>query len=149
MPHEKVTLPPFKQGKTIVLDIALNFHIIVHGNQILMHKRPDNGVWGGLWAFPSAELPFDKQSEPFDVPEPLEKQLIARGPCGTPVKHLLSHRRLHVQFWLWKSPLKNKSGLGDWKTWEEAETLALPRVLERSWEDVKKSASQNASKTTA
>lgn len=149
MSHETKDMPPFKQGKTKVLDVALNFHVIIHNNSVLMHKRPDIGVWGGLWAFPSSEHPFQNQAEPFDVPEAPEKHLIPRGLSGTPVKHVLSHRRLHVQFWLWESPLKNSSDLGDWKTWEEAEALALPRVLERSWEDVKKSAAQNASKTTA
>ena len=149
MPHEKGNIPPFKQGKTKVLDVALNFHVIVHDKLVMMCKRPENGVWGGLWAFPSTEHPIQNQVEPIDIPEALGNHLVARGPCGSPVKHLLSHRRLHVQFWLWESTLKDTSDLGDWKTWEEAELLALPRVLERSWEDVKKSASQNASTTTA
>lgn len=144
-----VAMPPIKLGKTKVLDVHLNFHIIISRNGlILMNKRPEKGIWGGLWSFPSSETPTE--TDQLDaIPESKIPNLIALGPCGSPVKHLLSHRRLHVRFWLWRSKDENGVQPGFWHTWQSAEALALPRVLESSWEDVKNSAVQKLSKTKA
>lgn len=147
--HEPSMMPPIKQGKTKVQDVALHFHVICQNGRVLMQKRPENGIWGGLWAFPTSEAPYEN-TEPFaEAPEPIGHDLVAMGTCGKPVRHLLSHRRLHVQFWLWKSPKNSDIDEGEWHSWESAEALALPRVLESSWEDVKKTASQKESNTTA
>jgi A/G-specific adenine glycosylase len=149
MPHKKGSMPPFKQGKTKVQDVALHFHVIHQNGRILMQQRPDHGIWGGLWTFPSSEAPWEGSINNDVIPEPLDQCLIARGPCGTSVKHLLSHRRFHVQFWLWSCPEDCTLEMGEWHRWDSAELLALPRVLESSWEDVKNSASQKESKTNA
>ena len=149
MPHKKGSLPPFKQGKIKVQNVALHFHVIVHNGLVLMNKRPDSGVWGGLWAFPTSEKPGLPAAETDQPPASLNERLISRGPCGTPVKHLLSHRRLHVQFWLWLLPENESLDWGEWHTWESAMELALPRVLESCWTDVKNSAEQKESKTVA
>ena len=141
-------MPPIKAGKTKVIDIDLHFHIIIQDGLILMNQRPEKGIWGGLWSFPTSESPSGMVANDV-VPEGIHPNLMHLGPCGPEIKHLLSHRRLNVRFWLWQCADKINIPSGFWHTWESAEALALPRVLESSWEDVKNSVVQKLPKTRA
>jgi A/G-specific adenine glycosylase len=30
--------------------------IILHGNEVLLEKRPPSGIWGGLWSLPEIDM---------------------------------------------------------------------------------------------
>jgi len=51
--HQNMThLIPVKQAtKTLPVRTA-TFLILQHKGQVLLHKRPPMGIWGGLWSFP-------------------------------------------------------------------------------------------------
>jgi A/G-specific adenine glycosylase len=135
--------PPIKLGKTNVRDVVLDFHVIVTDHKVWMRQRPAPGIWAGLFEFPSNIYPgerIERDRHTYFSPEPPWKSLISLGAIGDSFHHLLSHRKMHVQFWLWKGSLSQGYGEGEWTDWDCAEELALPRVLERSWKDVKNSA---------
>lgn len=46
---------PAKKPKKALPEKAAYFAVIKHGSQILLHKRPANGIWGGLFSFPQFE----------------------------------------------------------------------------------------------
>ncbi len=66
--------------------------VVAHQGRLLLEKRPEQGIWGGLWSFPEA-------GEGEDPAEMLRRRwgLVghpwARLP---PLRHALTHFRLHI-----------------------------------------------------
>lgn len=136
---------PVKKTKTKSQRIALDFHIISHGNRILMQQRPTNGIWAGLWEFPSLEVDLPIAGQPEQMPLAPFGHLESIGTCGPNTIHILSHRQINVRFWAWHSKQKTAPKNTRWLTWDEAETLPIPRLLERHWEIIKNSQEAAAS----
>jgi A/G-specific adenine glycosylase len=69
------------------------FLLLMHGNDILLEKRPGSGIWGGLWCLPQ----FDDEQVAmawaqangyrYAVPIPREMQ---------PFSHTFTHFKLHI-----------------------------------------------------
>jgi A/G-specific adenine glycosylase len=92
--------------------------LLRHGDSVLLQRRPDKAIWGGLWSLPeSAWRSKEKLSklsvsnsaaftakELFQLVLPDEKtasvlksfQFIERG---VEIKHIFTHRRLWMQIW--------------------------------------------------
>ena len=91
--------------------------ILTHGNTVLLQKRPDKAIWGGLWSLP--ESPWQAQTA-IDTnakvqAEPLTREELLRlilpnlfskktpalfgglVKTGTRIKHIFSHRVLQIQ----------------------------------------------------
>ena len=91
--------------------------ILTHGNTVLLQKRPDKAIWGGLWSLP--ESPWQAQTA-IDAnakvqAEPLTREELLRlilpnlfskktpglfgglVTTGTRIKHIFSHRVLQIQ----------------------------------------------------
>jgi A/G-specific adenine glycosylase len=91
--------------------------ILTHGNTVLLQKRPDKAIWGGLWSLP--ESPWQAQTA-IDAnakvqAEPLTREELLRlilpnlfskktpalfgslVKTGTRIKHIFSHRALQIQ----------------------------------------------------
>jgi A/G-specific adenine glycosylase len=91
--------------------------ILVHGNAVLLQKRPAKAIWGGLWSLPESEWQGQTEGggEPAVQAEPLTgEQLLelilpnrfSKKPLalfrqsvamGARVKHIFSHRILQIQ----------------------------------------------------
>jgi A/G-specific adenine glycosylase len=91
--------------------------ILVHGNVVLLQKRPAKAIWGGLWSLPESEWQaqmegegkLTAQAEPLTSEQLLELILpnrFSKKPSalfgqlvrmGTGVKHIFSHRVLQIQ----------------------------------------------------
>lgn len=56
--------------------------IFQSGQQVLMYRRPDSGIWGGLWSFPEVSLQ-DESNSPSDT--------------ETVCKHLPTYQDWHLQ----------------------------------------------------
>ncbi|MCB5190750.1 A/G-specific adenine glycosylase [Methylobacillus arboreus] len=54
-------LPASKPRKTIP-EKTVQMLVMTHGNRVLLQKRPDSGIWGGLWSLPELELGQDSQA---------------------------------------------------------------------------------------
>lgn len=65
----------------------LNYYIFQDADKIAIQKRTVNDIWAGLYQFPLLET---EEAPNVDTSD----QLITE-----PVKHILSHQRLHVFFW--------------------------------------------------
>ena len=91
--------------------------ILTHGNTVLLQKRPNKAIWGGLWSLP--ESPWQAQTA-IDAnakvqAEPLTREELLRlilpnlfskktpalfggmVTTGTRIKHIFSHRVLQIQ----------------------------------------------------
>lgn len=130
---------PFKQGKTKPKEVTILFHVITDGLNVVICQRPTDGIWGGLWEFPSDWIDGIQSDTQWDSPAAglrWNRSWMASKP------HILSHRKLFGQFGFWNtagpSPSWPKHWL--WVTWAEAESKAWPRMTERHWSEVKKAA---------
>lgn len=134
-------IAPVKAGKIKVRRVALTFHVIVNENKVLMRQRPSQGIWGGLWEFPSCWI--DSESDDLEKNQlpPLNNRqgLHETGPIVEPFEHILSHRKLKVTFQSWRSNAAFHEKEMKWFRWEDARKLAIPRAIEKNWEELENS----------
>ena len=138
---ERGPIPPFKLGKTKVKAVNLVFHVVTTGTHVWMQKRAPRGIWGGLWEFPSQQV---QQFEGIQLNMPTEanvpaNQVIPPVLWGERFEHILSHRRLTCQFAVWHIASDIEPTDGEWLTWNDAESKARPRAIDRFWHGLEKS----------
>lgn len=143
-PGETPSLPN-KLGKQKVQDVCVTFDLITDGTHVVMTPRPASGIWGGLWEFPSTwEKSFsDQTTPPCDARKWSEKPLVFEGMWGPEFVHVLSHRRLHCRFRVWKASALISSSGQVWNQ-EEAHALPIPKALELHWEELNKRVFNNS-----
>lgn len=76
------------------------YHVITDGTKYLMNKRPNNGIWAGLYEFPLIES--DKPNEDFN-PEIEWLKLLRTKSVNVfepKKKHVLSHQDIYAHFFL-------------------------------------------------
>ena len=92
--------------------------LLRHGDSVLLQRRPEKAIWGGLWSLPeSAWRAKEKNSKPsfsksvdltvkelFQLVLPDEKISSVIKSCkpierGVEIKHIFTHRRLWMQIW--------------------------------------------------
>jgi A/G-specific adenine glycosylase len=92
---------PVKLKSQKVRDRYFNFVVAVKNDCVLMQKRGPKDIWQNLYQFPL-----------FETPAPINAEKLLRCPdfikvfgpgvvlvsISSPIKHLLSHQRLHAQF---------------------------------------------------
>jgi len=111
---------PVKQRRTKVLQRHLSYVYIRCKGMTAIHRRPAGDIWQGLY-------------EPWltdDVPE--EALLLRRN-----VKHLLTHRQLFADFYLWQPD--ERPALPDGYQWideEDIDQYAVPRLIELLLEEL-------------
>jgi len=57
--NDLVDTYPSKKPKKTLPERQRRFLLIKHENQVLLMKRPPQGIWGGLWSLPECELDDD------------------------------------------------------------------------------------------
>ena len=85
---------PGKKPRKILPVKATRFLLVMHGeNEVLLEKRPNQGIWGGLWCFP--EMNIDTA--------PIEAWCLDRLQTTpttlqelTPFRHTFSHYHLDI-----------------------------------------------------
>lgn len=131
---------PIKSGKTKVKPYALTFHVIQQKDKVLMRQRPENGIWGGLWEFPSSWVEL-KKNEAYCIPEAAlgsDKSLHFEGQIGETFEHILSHRKLTIRFQSWTAVAPIDAEDSQWIDWSEAKKLPIPRAIDKNWEELEK-----------
>ena len=88
------TLYPGKKPKKVLPIKATRFLLVMLGdNEVLLEKRPDKGIWGGLWCFP--ETGVDTQSIENWCLDRLQTTPTALQKL-TPFRHTFSHYHLDI-----------------------------------------------------
>jgi len=116
---DQVLLLPRKVAKVKSPEFNCDMLLLRHGNLVLLQKRPEKAIWGGLWSLPeSAWRPKEQVSEihgergktQLTVKELLQSALpneeisFTLKACrsierGLEIKHIFTHRRLWMQIW--------------------------------------------------
>lgn len=85
-------LPHAKPKKQIPERSTVMLVLQNHQQQLLMQRRPNHGVWGGLWSFPE----FESEGQGLDwclrtfQSQPESRQILSK------LTHTFSHFRLHI-----------------------------------------------------
>jgi len=110
---DQVLLLPQKTKKTKSPEFNCNMLLLRSGNSVLLQKRPNKAIWGGLWSLPEAAwtpkaaiaqaTEMDLQ-ELFAATLPNEKGAMLTKACQSlkqleEIKHIFTHRRLWMQIW--------------------------------------------------
>jgi A/G-specific adenine glycosylase len=111
-------LLPRKVAKAKSPEFHCDMLLLRHGDLVLMQRRPEKAIWGGLWSLPESTwrakeensqaianslanltvkallqlvLPDEKISSALKHPQSIER--------GVEIKHIFTHRRLWIQIW--------------------------------------------------
>ena len=110
---DQVLALPKKVIKSKSPEFDCHMLLVRSGNSVLLQKRPDKAIWGGLWSLP--ESPWVSRDQDFSKEElssrallsltlPEEKSAVFLKNCAAPkrgsyIKHIFTHRRLWMQIW--------------------------------------------------
>ena len=123
---------PVKERTLKVKERHLTYIYIRCNGYTAIHRRPAGDIWQGLY---ECVLHSDmKVGEPW---------LTEQVPCGATllrqnVKHVLTHRILYADFWLWE--VNERPQLPEdyfWIKEEDIDNYGVPRLIERMLEEVK------------
>ena len=79
--------------------------VILLGDRVLLERRPDKGIWGGLWSLPECPVAPARAADVLTHVRALLVEFAASADPAVPVAlpgfdHLLTHFRLKISPWL-------------------------------------------------
>ncbi|MBU3561080.1 A/G-specific adenine glycosylase [Polynucleobacter hallstattensis] len=114
---DQVLLLPRKVIKTKSPEFNCDMLLLRQGDSVLLQRRPEKAIWGGLWSLPESTWRAKEKSSPssgntahltakelFKLVLPDERTSSALNAChsierGLEIKHVFTHRRLWMQIW--------------------------------------------------
>lgn len=121
-------LPTPRPGKAVP-ERQVVMLLLMHGNDILLEKRPASGIWGGLWSLPQ----FDDEA----VAQNWFAQSGMQASGGEQLAaftHTFTHFKLHItplRIELERKPVKAEQGGRMWLSVEEALGAAIPTPVRK------------------
>lgn len=102
--------------------------VMLHAGEVLLEKRPDSGIWGGLWSLPECA----EQDDPARAAERLGYTAMLTGELPA-FEHLFTHFRLTIQ--PWRLQVDRPSGVAEpgriWLALDDLDGAALPAPVRR------------------
>ena len=119
---------PIKQKTLKVKDRHLIYIYIRHNGEIAIHRRPAGDIWQGLYE------PFLIEASPQTVSQVLPQGSVL---LSKNVKHVLTHRVLYADFYLWQ-PESRPTLPPDyfWISEQDINQYGVPRLIERFIEEL-------------
>lgn len=87
--------------------------IMMNGHEVMLEKRPSNGIWGGLWSFPEVNV----------APEHSHKLAT--------ITHVFTHFKLHIQPVLMRMTKQENTANTLWIGLDEAIGAAIPTPVRK------------------
>jgi A/G-specific adenine glycosylase len=120
----RVSELPTPRPRKAVPERHATFLLLMHGNDILLEKRPGSGIWGGLWCPPQ----FDDETAARDwfVQNGMEA---SHGERLTTFTHTFTHFKLHItplKIQIARKPLRAAQPGSVWLEVGEALRAAIP-----------------------
>jgi A/G-specific adenine glycosylase len=125
---------PTARPRKAVPERCATFLLLVHGNDILLEKRPGSGIWGGLWCPPQ----FENEAAAEDWFAQNGMRAI-RGERMGAFSHTFTHFKLHItplKIQLSRKPLRVAQPGSMWLGVEEALRAAIPMPVRRLLESI-------------
>lgn len=110
---DQVLQLPRRVIKTKSPEFDCDVLFIRHGDSVLLERRPDKAIWGGLWSLPEspwrpkatvAQDSYLNAIQLFGLALSQEDVAVLLNSCqsferGEKIKHIFTHRRLWMQIW--------------------------------------------------
>jgi A/G-specific adenine glycosylase len=112
---DKALALPTPRARKILPERNATMYIWMHGNEVMLEKRPAQGIWGGLWSLP--------ESSDVDI----EGQLLNK------LTHTFTHFKLHIQpqlIHISKPDTLSKPNM-TWLNLDEAINAAIPTPVRK------------------
>jgi A/G-specific adenine glycosylase len=121
--EKRVALLPAPRPKKCLPEKQTVFMIYRAKQKLLLEKRPDQGIWGGLWCFPENTVDQDRLKAESGAPGVELPQLM----------HTFTHFRLwiHPQLVEVKAEMGSTGKMTAWVAPEEALDLAIPAPVRK------------------
>ncbi|MFA6121410.1 MAG: A/G-specific adenine glycosylase [Sideroxydans sp.] len=131
---DRINTLPTSRPKKVVPERRATFLLLMHGNDILLEKRPSSGIWGGLWCPPQ----FDGEDAARDWF--LQSGMQASdGEKLEPFTHTFTHFKLHItplKIQLERKPVRAMQAGSVWLDVGEALGAAIPTPVRAMLETV-------------
>lgn len=129
--QQRVHLLPTPKPRRVIPEKYVTMLVLLHGNAVMLEKRPPTGIWGGLWSFPEV----DDTNLEMEVLLLKRFGVIAKTDKPLPIlSHTFTHFKLHIQ----PQPLQvlklNSNVCEAGKVWlniEEAISAAIPTPVRK------------------
>jgi A/G-specific adenine glycosylase len=121
---ERIAELPSPRPRKAVPERHAVFLLLMHGNDILLEKRPGSGIWGGLWCPPQFE--DEDAARDWFVRNGMEAN---EGDRLDTFTHTFTHFKLHItplRIRLERKPLRVEQAGRVWLDVEEALGAAIP-----------------------
>lgn len=128
--QQRVNELPTPKLRKVIPERNITILIFLHGNEVMLEKRPSNGIWGGLWSFPEIETNHQIESLVLN-----RFGIIAKVDITLPtLSHTFTHFKLHIQpqtLKVLKLDTKISKPGQLWITIEDAITAAIPAPIRK------------------
>jgi A/G-specific adenine glycosylase len=107
----------------------------MHGNEILLEKRPGSGIWGGLWCPPQFE--DERAAQAWFMQNGMNA---SEGEKLATFTHTFTHFKLHItplKIQLARKPLRASQPGSVWLNIEEALSAAIPTPVRTLLEKIR------------
>ena len=121
---ERINDLPAPRPKKAVPERHATFLLLMHGNDILLEKRPGSGIWGGLWCPPQFEN--EEAAKGWFVRNGMDAR---HGQKMETFTHTFTHFKLHItplKIELARKPLRAAQPGSVWLDVAEALQAAIP-----------------------
>jgi A/G-specific adenine glycosylase len=154
--NQRVLDLPQKKQKKITPEFYTDMALIFYKHAVLLIKRPPDSIWGGLWCLPespwlpnqvTAESTADSTTKVNKMKRRVISQMLKNifsaeeldsltsaaqeFQMGISLRHIFSHRRLHIQ--TWRVDLKKLPKLNDqnliWAPLAQLNSFGLPQPI--------------------
>ena len=101
---------------------------------LLIHKRPENGLLGGMYGLPTSDWVLEKEYEALTHPDFVEAGSVVSFPENSLVQHSFTHFDLRLK--LFHCALPEKRSVPDvfyWYNDNDLKTLSLPTVFKKAY----------------
>ncbi len=120
---------PVKKNKVLQKLVWHYYFIYTDGERLLIEKRPETGIWNGLYQFPLIELDYALSSEQIQdlrLWKLLSKDVFATKIIQKREKHLLTHRKISATYIVFYSKHKIINTIEKYQLAETKELFKLP-----------------------
>lgn len=119
---------PQARPKKAIPEKSTSMLVLLHAREVLLEKRPNSGIWGGLWSLPECEA----ETDPVDAAQQLGLAAELRGELPA-LSHTFTHFPLHIQ--PWRLQVERPTHAAEpgyvWLALDELEGAALPTPVRR------------------
>ena len=111
--NNMVSLLPTPKPRKVIPERNTYMLLYMNGNDVMLQKRNNTGIWGGLWSFPEAEI----------LPE--------NGELLSKFTHTFTHFKLHIQPVLIQTTKQAMLANSLWIRIDEAIEAAIPTAVRK------------------